>query len=64
MMDEEGNTALHWAAVGGHVQLVKLLLDNGADIEAKSRDGFVPMHSVAQVCSYYQLLYPILSLIL
>jgi len=47
-MDDEGNTPLHWAAVGGHVDICKMLLDHGADEEVKSRDGFTPMHSVAQ----------------
>jgi len=47
-MDDEGNTPLHWAAVGGHVELVKVLLQFGANVEIKSRDGFTPMHSVAQ----------------
>ena len=36
-MDDEGNTPLHWAAVGGYVEIVKILLENGADVESKSR---------------------------
>lgn len=47
-MDEEGNTPIHWAAVGGHEEIVKILLDAGCDIEIKSHDGFTPLHSVAQ----------------
>eukprot|EP01114_Cavostelium_apophysatum_P019654 TRINITY_DN6398_c0_g2_i1.p2 TRINITY_DN6398_c0_g2~~TRINITY_DN6398_c0_g2_i1.p2 ORF type:complete len:465 (-),score=135.25 TRINITY_DN6398_c0_g2_i1:2613-4007(-) len=48
--DDQGNTPMHWACVGGHVEAVKLLLENitAGGIEMKSRDGFTPMHSVAQ----------------
>lgn len=47
-MDEEGNTPMHFAAVGGHADVVKILIEHGANVEVKSRDGFTPMHSVAQ----------------
>ena len=48
VVDDEGNTLLHWAAAGGHLEIVRFLLENGADVEARSRDGFTPLHSVAQ----------------
>jgi ankyrin repeat protein len=35
--DEVGATALHYAAFGGHRKVAKLLVDRGADINA--RDG-------------------------
>lgn len=33
----EGNTALHWAALNSHVAIVRLLLENGADINIKNK---------------------------
>ena len=36
-----GRTALHWAAYGGHLPICTLLLDNGADINATDRVGFL-----------------------
>ena len=32
-----GNTALHNAANGGHLEIVRLLLERGANIEAQDR---------------------------
>jgi ankyrin repeat protein len=32
---QNGRTPLHWAAEGGHPPVVKLLVDSGADVEAK-----------------------------
>jgi ankyrin repeat protein len=31
----DGNTPLHWAALTGNLEAVKLLLDNGADGKVK-----------------------------
>jgi ankyrin repeat protein len=31
-----GSSSLHWAAQGGEVQAVRLLLDNGADVNARN----------------------------
>lgn len=33
----DGNTALHFAAMHGHVEIVKLLLAKGANIDARSK---------------------------
>lgn len=42
--DGSGLTALHHAARKGHTGITPLLLDEGADIEAKDAHGFTPLH--------------------
>ena len=32
-----GLTALHWAAAGGHIDVTRLLLDKGADVNIENR---------------------------
>jgi ankyrin repeat protein len=39
-----GWTALHRAAYGGHRQIAQVLLDAGADLNAKDKQGFTPLH--------------------
>ena len=39
---------LHLAAERGHLEVVSLLLDRGADKEAKGVDGKRPLHLAAQ----------------
>jgi ankyrin repeat protein len=34
--NSEGNTSLHWAVLNGHYDVVKLLLENGADVDIKN----------------------------
>ncbi len=38
-----GNTALIYASLNGNITIVKLLLADNADINAKSKDGFTAM---------------------
>ncbi len=41
-------TPLHSAAAGSHAAIVKLLLDHGADPNARQQNDFAPLHSAAQ----------------
>lgn len=34
-----GQTPLHWAVLGGHIDIIRLLLSHGADLEAKNTYG-------------------------
>ncbi len=43
IQDEENHTVLHWAAYEGEVDVVKLLLDHGADIEAQTHEYDTPL---------------------
>ncbi len=45
--DENGLTPLHWAAMYGHNECVKLLRDSGAAINSKSNAGWTPLHMAA-----------------
>ena len=45
--DVSGSTPLHWAAANGHVEIVRLLLQNGADVNAKDRWDGTPLHWAA-----------------
>ena len=41
-------TPLHVAAKWGKSNMVGLLLDKGANLEAKTRDGLTPLHCAAR----------------
>ena len=44
---EFGVTALSWAALLDVTEIAKFLIEKGADVNAKSRDGSTPLHSAA-----------------
>ena len=46
--DMFGSTPLHLAAYNGHIEISRLLLQNGADVNAKSDDGSTPLHWAAE----------------
>lgn len=41
--DEDGWSALHFAAAKGHLDTVQLLLRNGADVDLAAKDGATPL---------------------
>ncbi|OIW01594.1 hypothetical protein TanjilG_08775 [Lupinus angustifolius] len=41
---EDGDTALHLTCLYGHLECVQLLLERGANLEAKDDDGAIPLH--------------------
>ncbi|KAK3057411.1 ankyrin repeat-containing protein [Extremus antarcticus] len=41
--NQEGNTPLHWAAYNGHLEIVKSLIDVGADMWIKNSAGHLAM---------------------
>jgi len=43
IMDDKGNTPLHYATQRGHSRLVKMLVDHGANIHLENRDGYSPV---------------------
>jgi hypothetical protein len=45
--DEYGATPLHDAAYNGHVEITRLFLQNGAEVNVKSNGGFTPLHLAA-----------------
>ena len=44
---ELGGTALHWAAITGQAEAIRLLLEQGANVTAADRDGATALHAAA-----------------
>ena len=42
-----GITPLGWAALNGKTEAAKLLIEKGADVNARNRDGASPLHAAA-----------------
>ncbi len=45
--DPNGRTALHWACRGVHPDVVRYLLEHGADVNARDQAAVTPLHSVS-----------------
>lgn len=46
--DEDLYTPLHRACYSGHTDIVKLLIDRGANVQARTADGWEPLHSACR----------------
>lgn len=47
LSDTRGKTLLHFAAKQGNRELVKFLIEKGADANAKDENGYTPLHEAA-----------------
>lgn len=47
MPDNSGYTALHYAACNGHVDVCKMLIQVGANVDAQTRGLATPLHKAA-----------------
>lgn len=41
--NEFGNTGLHWAALGGHLSVVKFLVEQGANVGVANDKEYIPL---------------------
>ena len=53
-VDEQGWTALHYAAEGGFLDIVDVLLQQGASLEVRNPAGYTPLQ-VMMICEQYSL---------
>ena len=47
--DEEGCSPLHYAALGGHKEVVEYLIDNNSAVNASDAAGCTPLHAAAML---------------
>lgn len=46
-LDKHGYSPFHWAALEGNLEIMTMLLDNGADLEFRTGKGSPPLHLAA-----------------
>jgi len=46
--DENGSSFLHFAVQGGHIHIVKFLIQKGCDLEKKTRTGSTALHRASR----------------
>jgi ankyrin repeat protein len=46
-VNQNGWTPLNTAANNGHIDVMKLLLENGADVTVANQNGWTPLNSAA-----------------
>jgi ankyrin repeat protein len=49
MHDNNGNTPLHFAASEGHLEVARMLLELGADVNSQNDEGLTPLQRASQV---------------
>ncbi|KAI8973752.1 hypothetical protein BDF20DRAFT_907173 [Mycotypha africana] len=54
VIDEQGHTALHWAAALGRVRIVDLLIKNGANVCRVNYEGETPLMRAAMIACCYE----------
>jgi len=47
LLKQSGRTPLHLAASRGHLDVARLLVESGADVDARSEFGYTPLHVAA-----------------
>ena len=52
--DENGKTALHWAACFGKVNIAKILIENGVNVNVKNKNNETAIE-VAIRCGHHQI---------
>ena len=49
---QRGSTSLHCASIFGHVEIMRLLLEHGADVRAQNEDHSTPLHDAMEASFY------------
>ncbi len=45
--DNNGDTVVHWAATKGHLEIVEILLSEGAALDIANKQGWTALHRAA-----------------